>query len=71
MFVVFTALMVFQSREKKMDLSVNYTGYKDPEQRAAPVSNRVAPVSNRGRQPVVQPYHSKILDGLEKVDQIR
>ena len=64
MFVVFTALMVFQSREKKMDLSVNYTGYKDPEQ-------RVAPVSNRGRQPVVQPYHSKILDGLEKVDQIR
>lgn len=50
-----------------MDLSVNYTGYMDPEERAAPV----IPVSNRGRQPVVQPYHSKILDGLEKVDQIR
>ena len=49
-----------------MDLSVNYTGFKDPEQRRAPVQ-----ASSRVRQPVVQPYHSKILDGLEKFDQIR
>ncbi|KAK7482681.1 hypothetical protein BaRGS_00026090 [Batillaria attramentaria] len=55
-------------REKDSELQVNYTGLKGPEA-VVPIIRAPPPASrSRGSKPAVEPYHSKILDGLEKLD---
>ncbi|KAL8622545.1 hypothetical protein ACOMHN_034208 [Nucella lapillus] len=56
------------SREKSMDLKVDYSGYIDPEVRKPPAV--VMASTRRQRQAPARVYQSNLLDSLDKLDQI-